>query len=93
MDRPVTIQADEVLIRLFSPDPILNIKEAQNVQYQSTMCSTQKDKRKRRSNQEVQYHCGRQTQWTQYPLQNFNFPQKDNTVLKSKGHCKVIRCT
>ena len=42
MDRPVTIQADEVLTRLFSPDPILNIKEAQNVQYQST----QKDKEK-----------------------------------------------
>ena len=46
MDRPVTIQADEVLTRLFSPHPILNIKEAQNVQYQSTMCSTQKDKEK-----------------------------------------------
>ena len=39
---PVTIQADKVL---FSLDPILNIKEPCNVQYQSTTCSkTKKEK-------------------------------------------------
>ena len=42
-DRPVTIQADKVL---FSLEPILNIKEANHVQYQSTTCSTQMDKEK-----------------------------------------------
>ena len=42
-NRPVTIQADKVL---FSLEPILNINEAQNFQYQSTTCSTQIDKEK-----------------------------------------------
>ena len=40
---PVTIQADKVL---FSLEPVLNIKEAHNVQYQSTTCSTQMDREK-----------------------------------------------
>ena len=42
-DRPVTIQGDEVL---FSLEPILYIKAAHNVKYQSTICSTQMDKEK-----------------------------------------------
>ena len=41
--RPITIQADKVL---FSLDPVLNIKEAHNAQYQSTTYSTQIDKEK-----------------------------------------------
>ena len=40
-NRPCTIQADKVL---FSLEPLLNIKEAHNVQYQSTTCLTQMDK-------------------------------------------------
>ena len=40
---PVTIKGDKVL---FSLEPILNIKEAHNVQYKSTICSTQMDKEK-----------------------------------------------
>ena len=36
--RPITIQADKALSSL---DPVLNMKEAQNVHYQSTTCSTQ----------------------------------------------------
>ena len=41
--RPITIQADKVL---FSLDPILNIKESNDVQYKSTTCSPQMDKEK-----------------------------------------------
>ena len=40
---PVTIQADKVL---FSLEPILNIKEAHNVQCQSATCSTESNKEK-----------------------------------------------
>ena len=42
-NRPITIQADKVL---FSLEPVLNMKEAHNVQYKLTTCSTQVDKEK-----------------------------------------------
>ena len=50
-DRPVTIQADKVL---FSLEPILNIKEAHNVQYQVNYMLDSDGQRKRRSDQEVE---------------------------------------
>ena len=40
---PVTIQADKVI---FSLEPILNVRDGQNVQCQSTTCSTQVHKEK-----------------------------------------------
>ena len=42
-DSAITIQADKVI---FSLEPILNIRDRQNVQCQSTTCSTQVDKEK-----------------------------------------------
>ena len=40
---PVTIQADKVI---FSLEPILNVRDGQNIHCQSTTCSTEVDKDK-----------------------------------------------